>query len=42
MDRIFRSVDMAYLESQYCPQSEPVKRKIYPENIFDISGDTYF
>lgn len=43
MDRLFRSVDIANLGAQYCPQSEPVKRKIYSMNIFGMSsGDTYF
>lgn len=43
MDRLFRSVDMAHPETQLCPQSEPVKRKIYSINIFNISsGNTYF
>lgn len=36
-DRPFRSVDMThrFAENYYCPQSEPVKRKIYSEKILD-------
>lgn len=36
-NRPFRSVDMAnrYAETYYCPQSEPLKRKIYSEKTLD-------
>lgn len=35
--RPFRSIDMAHrlIESFYCPQSEPLKRKIYSEKTLD-------
>lgn len=36
-NRPFRSMDMAdmYAETYYCPQSEPLKRKIYSEKTLD-------
>lgn len=36
-NRPFRSIDMAhrYTETYYCPQSEPLKRKIYSEKTLD-------
>lgn len=36
-NRLFRSVDMAHrcVETYYCPQSEPLKRKIYSEKALD-------
>lgn len=36
-NRPFRSIDMAhrYAETYYCPQSEPLKRKIYSEKTLD-------